>query len=1368
MSTPSNTAPIFSFNGDGIVTTSVGGGYSHSVTVQANGKILVAGDSNGKFVLIRYNDNGSLDTGFDGDGIATTGFDSFYGVAGNSVTVQANGKILVAGNNAGDFAFYYDNFALVRYNSNGSLDTGFDGDGKVTTDFGFDDHGNSVAVQANGKILVTGSSNGNFALVRYNSNGSLDTSFDGDGKVTTDFGFDDYGNSVTVQTNGKILVAGTEITDNGRAIALVRYRSNGSLDASFDGDGKVTTDFSFYNEGQSVIVQVDGKILVAGTSQDSQDYDFALVRYNSNGSLDTSFDGDGIVTTDFGNDLGQSVTLQADGKILVAGTSDGDFALVRYNSNGSLDTSFNGNGIVTASLGSGGYEVGESVTVQADGKILVTGPSYNISGDFQLVRYNPDGSLDKTFDAVNTLNGTARYTESGAAVVLDSTVQIYDYELASQGHYNGAIITLARHGGADSQDVFSGSSNLSFNGGNAVLLGVTIGTVSNSNGTLTIHFNSNATQARVDEALSSLAYSSTANNLPALIQIDWTLSDGNSGAQGTGGALTALGSTVINVNEAATNSAPTFAVSGDGEVTTDFGFNDGAYSVIVQANSKILVAGYSANSLALARYNSNGSLDTRFDGDGKVTTDFGANANVTVQADGKILVQDGGHIARYNPNGSLDTGFDADGVISGFDGVGIVATRFDFGDRSVITAQADGKILVAGFNGLALYNSNGTLDTSTRFDSTGGQDSLRPNSITVQADGKTLVAGFIGHASDASDRDFALARYNSDGTLDTSFANDGIAITDFGDTVDEGFSVTVQANGKILVAGTTSANAFSGNFDFALARYNSNGSLDTSFDGDGKVTTDFGANEAAHIVTVQANGKILVGNDGYNIARYNSDGSLDTSFDGDGKITASLEVSSITVQANGKILLAGQSYNDSGKSDFALARYNSDGSLDDTFDAGNILEAVNTLDGTASYIENGVAVVLDRTVQIYDAELAVQGQYKGAAITLARHGGANSHDVFSGSGKLNISGGDVLLSGVTIGTVSNGNGTLTIHFNSNATQARVDEALSSLAYSSTANNPPASVQIDWTFNDGNTGTQGTGGALTALGSTTVNITASNDAPVLTAPPVINYVDTALDDKFLTVTRTLAATDVDGDPLTYGIAGGTDNGDGTVSKLNTYGILTVTTATGAYRFTPNDAAIEPLKSDLSKSFTVTVSDGILSNSKSLIINITQSGDTESVGNDNLVGTATNNVINGLAGDDVLFGEGGNDALYGSDGNDTLNGGTGNDKLTGGSGKDTFVFNSPLTANVDSITDFNPVDDTIRLENQVFAKLTTTGALNAANFVIATAAVDSNDYIIYNKATGALLYDADGSGADAAVQIASLGVNLSLTNADFAII
>ena len=204
------------------------------------------------------------------------------------------------------------------------------------------------------------------------------------GTITTDFGFDDYAQSVTLQTDGKLVVAGYSLNPNDgyENIILARYNANGSLDTTFDTDGITIPAVGSYSYAQSVTLQADEKILVAGVSNNGVDDDFALLRYNSNGSLDTTFDADGKVTTAVGieMDRGFSVTVQTDGKILVAGATttnasaldDWNFALIRYNSDGSLDTSFDTDGKVITSISASG-DVADSVILQADGKIFVAG-----------------------------------------------------------------------------------------------------------------------------------------------------------------------------------------------------------------------------------------------------------------------------------------------------------------------------------------------------------------------------------------------------------------------------------------------------------------------------------------------------------------------------------------------------------------------------------------------------------------------------------------------------------------------------------------------------------------------------------------------------------------------------------------------------------------------------------------------------------------------------------------------------------------------------------------------------------------------------------------------------------------------------------
>jgi uncharacterized delta-60 repeat protein len=459
-------------------------------------------------------------------------------------------------------------------------------------------------------------------------------------------------------------------------------------------------------------------------------------------------------------------------------------------------------------------------------------------------------------------------------------------------------------------------------------------------------------------------------------------------------------------------------------------------------------------------------------------------------------------------------------------------------------------------------------------------------------------------ADGSKNSNFALLRYNADGTLDSSFSGDGKVFTDLGSATDTADSVTMQANGNILVAGAS-------NGKLALVRYHSDGTLDKSFSGDGKLVTDLIASNNPHTVSVLTDGKILLAGIGSNgkfaLERYSSNGSLDTSFSGDGKISTNTPVSTISTQADGKVLLVSDSH---------LLRYTQDGRLDTTF---------GRTDSVAVYNQNAAAVVLNNGTHVFDAELSAQGNYSGASVNLVRHGGASSQDVFSGSGKLSFNADKVVLSGITIGTVSNHAGKLALTFNSNANQARINEALSSIAYKNTdLHHTSALVAIDWKFSDGNAGKQGTGGALTSLGTTNVYL---NPLP-LHKPVAIHYTDTKFVDHFATVTGTLAVSPAKPGIIAYGIKGVPGVNTSTVTSDNIYGTLTVNVTTGVYKFVPHQDAIESLATNKTANFTVTISYGThVFDSKILPISITQSGITESAGNDTLVGTAGNDVMNG---------------------------------------------------------------------------------------------------------------------------------------------
>src|SRR5436190_809159 len=618
----------------------------------------------------------------------------------------------------------------------GDLDPTFSGDGKLTEILppvavatGNRDEAGLMAIQPDGKIVIAGKSytdprgpanRAYFMIARFNPHGSLDPTFGQFGMVLTDVTSDTYSSmlsAIAIQPDGKIVTAGFQAGATANVLLLVRDKPDGKLDNTFGQGGKLLGPIN--GNPHSVVIQPDGKIVAAGSVFNGLNSDFAVVRFNSDGSLDTSFDGDGVVTTDIAasNNFASSVALQSDQKLVVADHTDFDWetkqsALVRYNPDGSIDTSFDGDGVVTNPITVPAWRLIEEVKIQPDGKLLAT------SGD-AFIRYNSEGSLDSTFsnDGTMTIPKTSSYIIQTNGKILTTG---YDPEFKS--------FIVTRY---------------------------------NSNGSL-------------DSSLDN-----------------------------------------------------------DGTVMTFTGLFANAFDVAAQPDGKIVAVGLEAETgipgisgatdIAAVRYNPDGSLDSTFDGDGIVFCDSVVPSfleatfrAVAMQSDGKIVAVGSG-LARYNPDGSPDTSFGNAGKV-------------DQGGSSV-AIQSDGKIVVTGGNTLARYNPNGTPDIAFGNGSGSVVVDISPSGASIaaaiQPDGKILVAGYFGfpYCDDSEDpncpyytHDFLLARYNANGSVDTSFGSEGKVVTDVAvNFVDHDYanSVVIQADGKIIVAGDADA-------DFALVRYNSN------------------------------------------------------------------------------------------------------------------------------------------------------------------------------------------------------------------------------------------------------------------------------------------------------------------------------------------------------------------------------------------------------------------------------------------------------------------------------------------------------------------------------------------------------------------
>lgn len=401
------------FSSDGKATASFGSGddFANAIAYQTDGKIVVAGKSfNGTdfdIAILRYNANGILDNTFSQDGKQTTPLGTLDDDA-EALIIRPNGKIVIAGSTL--ISEFNNDVVLVQYNSDGTIDTDFGIGGIVKIDFGDNDGANCMALQSDGKIVVAGVS-GNFdfkliAIARINSDGSLDNTFSNDGKETTQIGdYMNFANDIAIANDGKIIVAGTAYNNNETDFAvLVRYNTDGTIDYTFgsDGNGRVYCDQGSNDSFSSVRILNNGKILAAGNSFGIDD--ILLAQYNPDGLIDNSFGTNGIVLTDYcTNDYGNSLIVQQDNKIVVAGGSIGcpAFVLSRYTENGVLDNSFGNTGILTTDFGTND-ETASCIAKQDDGKLIVAGYRNNGSSyDFAVARYDNLLSDIATIEASN-------------------------------------------------------------------------------------------------------------------------------------------------------------------------------------------------------------------------------------------------------------------------------------------------------------------------------------------------------------------------------------------------------------------------------------------------------------------------------------------------------------------------------------------------------------------------------------------------------------------------------------------------------------------------------------------------------------------------------------------------------------------------------------------------------------------------------------------------------------------------------------------------------------------------------------------------------------------------------------------------------
>jgi uncharacterized delta-60 repeat protein len=409
---------------------------SGNLVITWSGNGSAEGDLNGFQIQLRPVPIApGLDATFAGSGKTLIGFGAVYSAA-NAVAIQSDGRIVVAGV-TNDASFNQSGLALARLNTNGSLDQSFGINGKVTN--GDVDNANAVAIQPDGKILAAGGFSG-FELARYNTNGSLDTAFGTNGIAKALVSTSAGAQAIGIQPNGKIVVSGHSQPSGPEQFAVARFNTDGTLDSSFGNAGSVTTTIETGCAAYGMGIQPDGKSVLAGLAATATTVDFGAARFNTNGALDLTFGSLGRVTNNVGGgtfDGAYAMAIQPDGKIVLAGAvalggfpgpiSDNQkvnsfVALARLNTNGTLDTNFGNNGTVLTEVGAfSDYAL--SLALQPNGKMLVAGASANGNYQWFVQRHNSNGSIDSTYGDngarfVNFGSGTNEYAN---AIALDSS-----------------------------------------------------------------------------------------------------------------------------------------------------------------------------------------------------------------------------------------------------------------------------------------------------------------------------------------------------------------------------------------------------------------------------------------------------------------------------------------------------------------------------------------------------------------------------------------------------------------------------------------------------------------------------------------------------------------------------------------------------------------------------------------------------------------------------------------------------------------------------------------------------------------------------------------------------------------------------------
>ncbi|UPQ79012.1 T9SS type A sorting domain-containing protein [Flavobacterium azooxidireducens] len=790
-----------SFGNNGIVRTNLWNASFNvkSHVVLPDGKTIVVGEINNDMeprgFVMRLLANGDIDVTFGTDGKAVHPF--INGI--NIVKLQTDGKILVGSS-------YLNDIAVARYMSNGTLDTGFAYDGTYynTNSNNSNYSPNPVVdleIQSDNKIValttIKISDVNYYKLFRLNSNGILDNTLN----VTDNFGAIDYPVALSIQTDGKLLVSGYSFNEASTSLFIARYNSNGTDDTTFNSTGRRS--FSITNATAArvtdLLIQPDGKILLGGKYYANGDALF-MARFNTNGTFDTSFSGDGFqsATVDLSSNRPGKIALQSDGKIIQMDTyynnttSKESMLLARYTSTGELDNTFSGTSWGVSFPFNGLNETAACISI-VDNKLIISGNAETsvIENNMAFAKFNLNPiSFDTTFGN----NGKKQ---------LNVPFPTYEEVIKSVVQSDNKVVVLSKI--FVNNFYYSGLQRFNENGS----LDSTFG----SNGKIGLGFYlTEFGGLAVDNANNILICGNTPFESSFILRIT------------PAGALD-----------------PTFGDQGITYLPEDFlNFNPIIKSIKIQSDNKIILGGgNSVNQIAdylLIRLNANGTLDNTFGNNGisqiGLTNTYEMISSIEVLNDGKIIAiglteENYGNdyqavILKFNTVGLLDPTFNGNGKF-------FTEKAVDFNTNGDIKVQNDGKILSTFeslYDNFILYrlNSNGTLDnnfgssgyvsTYVTGDDKSAQIHYNPTNQKITLIG-TTITDEIGK--------FALTRYSGNGETDFSFGDSGQVITNFGHFA-QVISASPTSNGKLVVSGILYDDVAK-DFDQIMAKYHLEESL---------------------------------------------------------------------------------------------------------------------------------------------------------------------------------------------------------------------------------------------------------------------------------------------------------------------------------------------------------------------------------------------------------------------------------------------------------------------------------------------------------------------------------------------------------------